>query len=217
MIWIHTLSDEEMCHWVYILLCLNWNVKMCTYLTWDSLGAEVELRLYKPELAVRGHWEELTPHLWGPKHLFSWPVPELSAVLAFRASQSGEVQMAAQWWPYPSFSTWISSPQLLEQVLAVLKEGLNKQSTAVRDTGVLAVTFSSCILSVTSALQGSSLPALHSPVPRQQRWAVHSGLSAEQHILWYTSDWQFPFKIPPSCMGKDIENLQVREYFNLIS
>lgn len=212
MILIHTLSDEEMCHWEYILLCLNWNVKIYTYLTWDSLGTEVDLRLYKPALAVRGYWEELTTHLWGPKHLFWWPAPELSAVPAFRSLASGETQMAAQWWPYPSSSTSISSPQFLGQVLAALKEGLNKKSTAVRDTGVLAASF------LLAFWVCSQCPAGFSPgsVPCRQRWAVHTGqhLSAEQFVFWYTPDWEFPFKIPPSSMEKDIGDLQVREYIN---
>lgn len=56
--------------------------------------------------------------------------------------------MAAQWWPHPGSSTSIYSPQFLGQVLAALKEGLNKKSTAVRDTGVLAASFSACIQSV---------------------------------------------------------------------
>lgn len=59
---IHSAVSKSECQNIYIL-------------TQDSLPTEVDLRHYKPTLAVWGHSEESATHLWGPKHLLSWPIP----------------------------------------------------------------------------------------------------------------------------------------------
>lgn len=53
--------------------------------------------------------------LVGPKRLFLWPVPSLSAFSS--PAVRGEVQVVIWGWAIAPSSTWISSPQFLGQIL----------------------------------------------------------------------------------------------------
>lgn len=155
-------------------------------------------------------------HLWHPEHLFSCPAPQLSAVPA--SAGRGEVQMVTQWWAISQLLHFNISPKLLGKILAALKERLDKKSTTVKDTGVLAVTFSACTLSVQPVpwrVLSQLCPAL-SHGSRGEQCALNN-ISVLNSLYFDTPQTENCLAKYLPSYGKIFGNLQVQEFINLIS